>query len=180
MGEYIRGAILRCLFFAGITSSVSLVEAIAAPISEKFGWNRKQVVSGMCLIGGTISTLFATNAGLYLLDIMDNFINNYGIVVVGLLEAIVIGWLLKPATIRNHTNQVSYFKIGRWWDIIIKYVTPLILIITVVQTLITEFKTPYGGYDLLSLFLYGWAIIAFGIIGSLLISKKSWKIEEEL
>lgn len=169
-----------CLFFAGITSSVSLVEAIAAPISEKFGWQRKKVVTGMCVIGGLVSIAFATNAGLYLLDIMDNFINNYGIVVVGLLEAVVIGWVIKPKVIRDHTNEISYFKIGKWWDIIIKYVTPLILTITLIQTLVTEFKAPYGGYDLVSLFLYGWAIIEFGIIGAFVISKKSWKVGEEL
>ena len=74
---------------------------------------------------------------------------------------------------------MSHLKIGKWWDLIIKYVTPTILVITLVQSLITEFKTPYGGYDLVSLFLYGWVIIALGIIGGLFISKKPWKTEDE-
>ena len=168
-----------CLVFAGITSSVSLVEAISAAITDKFGWERKKVVTSMCIIGFLISTAFATNAGLYLLDIMDNFINNYGIVAVGLLEAFVIGWIVKPKTIREHVNAISYFRIGKWWDFIIKYVTPTLLLITLVQSVITEFKSPYGGYDLISLLLYGWAIIALGIIGGILISKKPWKVKDE-
>ncbi len=180
----IWGNILGILFFvclvcAGITSAVSLVEAIAAAIMDKFGWTREKVVTGICAIGFLISTVFATNAGLYLLDIMDSFINNYGIVTVGLLEAFVIGWIVKPKEIREHTNRISYFKIGRWWDLIIKYVTPTLLVISLIQSLVTEFKAPYGGYDLIALFLYGWLVIALGIIGGLLISKKPWKIESK-
>lgn len=164
-----------CLVFAGLTSSVSLVEAVTAPIIDKTGWERKKVVSVICIVGFLVSTVFATNAGLYLLDIIDNFINNYGIVVVGLLEAFVIGWIIKPETIRNHTNAVSYFKIGKWWDITIKYITPAILAFMLVSSIINEIKNPYEGYSLSALFVYGWAIIGIGIIGALLISKKPWK-----
>ena len=169
-----------CLVFAGITSAVSLVEAICAAITDKFGWGRKKVVTTMCIIGFIVSSIFATNAGLYLLDIMDNFINNYGIVSVGLLEAILVGWIVKPHVIREHTNGMSYFRVGKWWDLIIKYVTPTLLIITIVQSLITEFKTPYGGYGLASLLLYGWCVIGIGIIGGFLISKKPWKMDKHI
>ena len=178
-GNILGVLFFACLFFAGITSAVSLVEAISAAIMDKFGWTRKKVVTGICSIGFLISIAFATNAGLYLLDIMDNFINNYGIVVVGLLEAFVIGWIVRPKVIREHVNAISYFKIGKWWDVIIKYVTPTLLVITLIQSLITELKTPYGGYDFISLCLYGWSIIALGIIGGLLISKKPWRTKSE-
>lgn len=170
-----------CLLFAGVTSSVSLTEAVAAPFRDKFGWKREKVVTGICIIGFVVSTLYATGAGLYLLDIIDNFINNYGIVVVGLLEVVLIGWIIKPKTIREHTNEVSYFKIGSWWDIVIKFLTPAILIFMLVQSFLGEVKSPYGGYPLSALFLYGWSVIALGIIGSLLITKRPWrekKIEE--
>ena len=98
-----------------LTSSVSLVEAVSSAVIDKTGWERKKVVSLICGLGFVVSIAFATRAGLYLLDIIDNFVNNYGIVVIGLLEAFVIGWIIKPETIRNHTNEVSYYKIGKWW-----------------------------------------------------------------
>ena len=182
MGSW--GTILGCLFFAclvfaGLTSCVSLVEAVASAIIDKTGWKREKVVSGICLAGFAVSATFATGAGLYLLDIMDNFINCYGIVVVGLLEAIVIGWLIKPETIRNHTNKVSYFRIGKWWDFTVKFITPAILIVMLVQSIITEMKNPYEGYPILALIAYGWSVIAIGIIGAILISKKPWKNIDE-
>lgn len=174
-GNILGVLFFACLVFAGLTSSVSLVEAVTAPIIDKTGWSRKKVVTIICIVGFTVSIAFATNAGLYLLDIVDNFINNYGIVVVGLLEALVIGWIIKPDTIRRHTNSISYFKVGKWWNITIKYITPAILAFMLINSVITEIKTPYEGYSRSALFAYGWAIIGLGIIGALLISRKPWK-----
>ncbi|MDY6012023.1 sodium-dependent transporter, partial [Clostridium sp.] len=136
-----------CLIFAGITSSVSLIQAVSAPFEDKFGWDKKRVVTALAILGFLISIVFATGAGLYLLDIIDNFINNFGIVVVGFLEVVLIGWIVTPDEIRSHTNKVSYFNIGKWWNIMIKYISPAILIFMLIQTLFTEFTTPYGGYN---------------------------------
>lgn len=122
-----------------------------------------------------MSTAFATNAGLYLLDIMDAFINNYGIVVVGLLEVILIGWIVTPKSLREHSNKISYIKVGKWWDISIKFITPAILIYMILQNVINEISAHYGGYDLSNLIAYGWSVIGFGIIVSLILSKKPWK-----
>lgn len=164
-----------CLIFAGITSTVSLTEAVSAPFVDKFEWKRNKVITVFCLIGFSISAAFASGAGLYLLDIIDNFINNYGIVVVGLLEVTLVGWILKPYTIREHTNEISYFRIGKWWDVTVKYVTPAILIFMLIQSLITEIKSPYGGYPLSALFMYGWSVILIGIVSAIIITKRPWK-----
>ena len=126
------------------------------------------------IAGFALSVMFATNAGLYILDIMDNFINNYGIVVVGLLETLLIGWIIKPKVIREHTNAISYFKIGKWWDFIIKFVAPTLLTVALVQSLIKEINETYGGYDLTSVTLYGWLVVAIAIIGSIIMSKRPW------
>ncbi|WP_291653333.1 sodium-dependent transporter [Clostridium sp.] len=175
VGTFLGVLFFLCLLFAGLTSSVSLIEAVSAPFIDKFGWARNKVVAVICLIGFSIGILYSIGAGLYLLDIIDNFINNYGIVVVGLLEVILIGWIASPDIVRGHTNEISYFKIGKWWNICVKFVTPVILIFMLAQSLITEIKAPYGGYDISALFAYGWSIIGFGIILALIISKKQWK-----
>lgn len=175
LGNVIGALFFLCLIFAGVTSSVSLTEAAAAAIIDKFGFERKKVITIICIVGFSLSSLFATGAGLYFLDIIDNFINNYGIVVVGLLEAIFIGYIIKPKTIRKHTNSMSYFKIGKWWDFAIKYVTPGVLLFMLIQSFLTELKAPYEGYSLSALLLYGWGVIGFGIVVSILISRKPWK-----
>ena len=118
---------------------------------------------------------FCHKCWLYILDILDNFINNYGVIVVGFLETVVIGWIIKPKTLREHTNSVSYFRIGKWWDIAIKFITPIILAFMIISSLITEIKTPYSGYDRIETIVYGWSIVGLGLILAFLISKKPWK-----
>lgn len=174
-GSILGVLFFACLIFAGLTSSVSLVEAVSAPIIEKSGWERKKVVSLICGVGFLISIIYASGAGIYILDIVDNFINNYGIVVVGLLEAIVIGWVINPRVLREHTNAISYFNIGKWWEVVIKFVTPVILGIMLISSLISEVKAPYGGYSFSETLVFGWVIVAFGIIVSFAISRKPWK-----
>lgn len=174
-GNILGVLFFTCLLFAGLTSSVSLVEAISSAIMDKTGWDRKHIVSGLCIIGIIVSFAFGSKAGIYLLDIMDNFINNYGIVVVGLLETILVGWIIKPYTIRSHVNQMSYYTIGRWWDIIIQYITPAMLTYMLIQSIVTEIHTPYGGYAPLELLVYGWSIILIGITGGIFISTMPWK-----
>jgi NSS family neurotransmitter:Na+ symporter len=163
-----------CLVFAGLTSSVSLVEAFSSAIIDKTGMSRKKMVTIGALVGYLISVLYATGAGLYFLDIIDNFVNSYGIVVVGLVEAVAIGWFFGPEKIRNHTNSMSYFTIGKWWDVMIKFVTPAILTFMLVQNVINEIKTPYGGYSNKALLVFGWSIVVIGIGGSLILSRRRW------
>lgn len=174
LGTVLGSLFFLCLIFAGVTSSVSLVEAVSAPFSDKFGIKRNKMVTIISIIGFIISCMYATGAGLYILDIVDNFINSYGVVVVGLFEVILVGWILNPNTIREHTNDISYYKIGSWWNLVIKYLTPAMLIYMLVQNLITEVSKPYGGYSTPALFLYGWLTIIIGVVGSLVLSRYSW------
>lgn len=163
-----------CLFFAGLTSSVSLVEAFSSAIMDKTGYERKKVVTFAAAAGYLISIIYSTGAGLYFLDIIDAFINAYGIVVVGLAEAFVVGWLYGPHKVREHTNAISYYSVGKWWDVMVKYVTPIVLTFMMVQNLINEIKAPYGGYPAEALALLGWSVIVLGILVSVFMSKKPW------
>lgn len=164
-----------CLVFAGITSSISLVEASSSALIDKTGAGRKKVVSLVCLVGYAISIVYSTGAGLYFLDIIDNFINSYGIVTVGLLEAITIGWLFGASKIREHTNPISYFSIGKWWNVMVKFVTPSILTFMIVSNIINEVIKPYGGYSQKALIAFGWSVIIIGIALSLILCQRPWK-----
>lgn len=70
-----------CLVAAGFTSIISISQVVTASISEKFGLTR--VVASMIVVGtsGVIAIfLFATTAGLPTLDVVDKFINEFGVV----------------------------------------------------------------------------------------------------
>jgi NSS family neurotransmitter:Na+ symporter len=164
-----------CLVFAGLTSCVSLTEAFSAAVIDKTGFSRKKIVTLAVLGGYLISIFYATGAGLYFLDIIDAFINSYSIVVVGLLQSIIVGWFIGAHVIREHTNSVSLFSVGKWWEIMIKFVTPTVLIFMLGQSIVREIKSPYGDYPMDALFVFGWGVIALIIILSILLSKRPWK-----
>ena len=48
--------------------------------------------------------------------------------------------------LREHANKTSNIKIGRWWDILIKLVIPLILFILLTVVIIENIQNPYLGY----------------------------------
>jgi len=173
-GRFFGVLFFICLIFAGLTSSISLIEAFSSAVIDKTGISRRKIVTLASFIGYFISIIYATGAGLYFLDIIDAFINAYGVIVVALIESVLVGWLLGPRLIREHTNAISYYSIGRWWDFMIKFVTPLALIYMIIQSLLNEISNPYGGYPMKAIVLFGWGTIAVGLVCSYLFSKRPW------
>ncbi|EPR11827.1 sodium-dependent transporter [Ruminiclostridium papyrosolvens] len=175
IGKFFGVLFFICLVFAGITSSISLVEASSSALIDKTGAGRKKVVSLVCLVGYAISIVYSTGAGLYFLDIIDNFVNSYGIVTVGLLEAVTIGWLFGASKIREHTNPISYFSVGKWWNVMVKFVTPSVLTFMIISNVINEIMKPYGGYSQKALLAFGWSVVIIGIGLSLILCQRPWK-----
>jgi NSS family neurotransmitter:Na+ symporter len=113
----------------------------------------------ICLVACIIGLLFCTKAGLYWLDIVDHWINNYGLAAIGLAEVIVIGFVFGARPFRKFINSVSEVKVGVWWDIMIMVVTPIILGATIVLSFYKEFSKPYEGYPQWALNAGGWAVV---------------------
>jgi len=143
------------LVIAGISSGISLIEAFSRAVTDKFDLNRRAVVNVLCVVGFLGSLIFATGAGLYWLDIVDHYINQYGLVLAGILECVVVGWFLRAHVLRTHINAVSDWSVNRLWDFAISILTPGILLIIFISNLIGEFRKPYGGYDVFALLLLG-------------------------
>ncbi|MFA9396983.1 MAG: sodium-dependent transporter [Clostridiaceae bacterium] len=164
-----------CLVFAGLTSCVSLIEAFSAAVIDKTGVSRKKIVTITAVGGYIISIIYTTGAGLYFLDIVDAFINSYSILIVGLIECIVLGWVIGAKNIREHNNSMSIYSIGKWWDVLIKYVTPIMLTYIIITNFINEMKNPYGGYPRSALMIIGGGILIVIVVSSIIASKRPWK-----
>jgi NSS family neurotransmitter:Na+ symporter len=180
-GQFFGILFFFLLALAGISSSISIIEAFTSAILDKFNFQRKHVITTICCIGFTGSMLFATNAGLHWLDIVDHFLNQYGLITVGILEAFIIGWLYKTDTLKSHIvsklglsgrrHKVFDYVILQLWMYCIKFITPIALGMAIVHSLIAEFSKPYGGHEKTGVIFLGvgWVLIthvvAFGISG---------------
>lgn len=177
-GQEIFGAIFfLVLIVAGLSSGISLIEAFTCSLTDKFPWSRKAVVSCICILGFLGSIIFTTRAGLLVLDITDHFITNYGLIMGGILECFIVGWILKASIARKHVNSSGGRILSPIWDICIRFVTPAILIILVLKSLMGELKKGYGGYSADSLILFGvdWLIIT--VVVSVVFTFYPWKPE---
>jgi NSS family neurotransmitter:Na+ symporter len=163
------------LVIAGVSSSISIIEAFSAAAIDKFGIDKKKFVTILCVLGMLGSIIFATQGGLFWLDIVDHFLSHYGLIVVGVGECILVGWMFKLEVIRRHINKVSSIKLGLWWNYIIKLFIPLILSIILIGDLYSELREPYGNYSWTSLILIGrdWLLIA--LIVAFAIAVRPWK-----
>ncbi len=154
---YILGPLFfLALVVAGLSSHISILEAVTSAVIDKLGWSRKKAANIVIGSGFVISMAFATNGGLLLLDLVDHFANNIGIMASCLVELILMTWLLKVSDVRKYVNSISDFTIGVWFDICLRFVSPVVLaiiVVTKVRTLLTE---GYGGYNL----TLGWLVIA--------------------
>ncbi|NCN98735.1 sodium-dependent transporter [Candidatus Pacearchaeota archaeon CG10_big_fil_rev_8_21_14_0_10_35_219] len=160
------------LFALGIDSAFSIVEAVNTTIGDRYKKpNRPKIAFFTCLISFLLGIIFVTGAGLYFLDIVDYFINNYGLVTAGLLEAVVIGWYFGPKKIRLFVNKQCGCNIRGWWDYAIKYVIPIALIILLGYQFYTDITTPYGGYPQWALAI-GWVSFLIPLIIAIVFSLK--------
>ncbi|PLT29724.1 sodium-dependent transporter [Peribacillus deserti] len=169
-------AFFMCLTLAGLTSLISIVETFVAGIQDKFNVSRNKSVAVGGGLAAFISILFATKGGLYLLDSADYFINQFGIVLAGLAEVILVGWFAKELkTLQNHANSMSDIIIGSWWRICLGIITPIILGYMTIQNFITNFKTNYGDYPTAFIVYSGWAVAFAALIAGFILMKLKWK-----
>ncbi|HIE06031.1 MAG TPA: sodium-dependent transporter, partial [bacterium (Candidatus Stahlbacteria)] len=136
---------------------------------DRWGIPRRVTNVSICVFGFLGGLIYTTKAGLYILDVVDHFLSNFGLVLVGLLECILIGYILKSKTLREYVNSISEFRLGKAWDFSIKILTPTVLIILLVFNLIERIRTPYGGYPvwigwtvLLGFLVIAWLIVNLG------------------
>jgi NSS family neurotransmitter:Na+ symporter len=165
------------LTFAGLSSFISINEVVVRSFADKLNAPRRKVVVWYTVIAGLVSVVFTTGAGLYILDIVDYFINNFGIAISGLVEVIVVGYLFKLTDLRDHANATSDFTIGAWWNVMIKVVTPVILGISVVLNFIENFSANYGGYGTIQVVIFGWLVAALAVILGYAFSRRKWSDE---
>ncbi|HOO57344.1 MAG TPA: sodium-dependent transporter [bacterium] len=158
------------LLTLGIDSAFSLVEAGVAGAIDKWKTPRVIVNGIVSFAAFIIGVIYTTNAGLYWLDIIDYYFTSYGLALVGILECIVLGYVYGTRRIREHVNKTSDFKIGIWWDICIKYITPAMLIWMFIQTARELISNPYSGYPAWAQCVGGWGLLIFMIVFAIVLS----------
>jgi NSS family neurotransmitter:Na+ symporter len=163
------------LIFAGITSSISIVEAFTSAVVDKFHYSRKVLVTILSMVGFLGGIIFATGGGLAWLDIVDHFLSHYGLFAACFLQCVVVGWRYGAKPLREHVNSVSSFQWGRVLDVLIKYVAPGVLACLFVNDLVKDLRQPYEHYPWLALVLIGRDWLLLTLIAALFVAMRPWR-----
>ncbi|MCQ2553593.1 MAG: sodium-dependent transporter [Clostridia bacterium] len=136
--------------FAAITSSVSVMEAIVAGIMDKWHYSRKKsamITSVYAFIMGAVVCLgynvlyfdlkLPNGSVGQILDLMDYISNNVMMAIVAIATCIMVGWVVKPKTVIDEIEKTgAKFSRRTLYVVMIKFITPLLLIILLLQSFI--------------------------------------------
>lgn len=119
------------LFFAGFTSAIAMYNYLVSLLEEDLGIVRKKgavLIFLLYIIVGlpvALEPILTKTADLAYFTEIDNWVGNYLLVVLGFVEVIVAGWLMKDKAFEE-MNRGSYWKVPKWFfRVFIQFLTPL-------------------------------------------------------
>jgi NSS family neurotransmitter:Na+ symporter len=187
ISEAPAGALLGVLFFAslviaGLTSLVSVIEVVISAVRDKFEMTRIGASMVVGVPAAVLSlALFGTASGLYTLDTVDHFVNQYGILVVAVVSMLVVAWGVRALrSLAAHHDVFGSLKLGRTWIALVSVITPAALTWVLVDSFRTELDEPYGAYPQWLLNTFGWGSAALVLVFGVLASLVPWRPETSL
>lgn len=176
------GALIGVLFFAslviaGITSLVSVIEVVISAFRDKFETSRLTATLAVGLPIALVSlVLFGTTSGIYVLDVVDHFVNQYGILVVALVSMLVVVWAVRALReLGDHLNQHGHPRMGTGWRVVTSVVTPLTLAVVLVTALREDLAQPYEDYPSWLLLVFGWGMVVLLPVVGFLLARLPWR-----
>ena len=138
LGNVIGVVFFLLVFFAALTSAISLMETIVSILRDKTGWGRKKAciaVTIFTLVLGIPSSLGhgiwsgIAPLGMSILDFFDFISNSVMMPILAILTCIIVGFILKPKFISDEVKVTDgTFKGEKMFNVMIKWVCPIFLI----------------------------------------------------
>ncbi|MBM9458952.1 sodium-dependent transporter [Nocardioides sp. zg-536] len=187
ISEAPAGALIGVLFFgslviAGLTSLVSVLEVVVSAVRDKLELGRVTAALAVSVPAAVVSlVLFSTTSGVHVLDIIDHFINQYGILLVAVVSMLVVAWSLRALPdLADHLNRTGSLKLGRTWFLLVGILVPAALTYILVDALVADIKEPYAGYPGWMLGWLGWGAAGGVIVLGVVLSRLPWRPETPL
>ena len=149
VGTVVGIAFFVMVFFAALTSSISIMEALVSSFMDKFHMNRKKATLANALIALVVGIIvcmgytafyfeasFGTVVAGQILDVLDYISNSVLMPVVAIATCILVGWVVKPKTIIDEvTRNGETFGRKGLYVVMVKYITPVMLAVLLAKSL---------------------------------------------
>ncbi|MBO4979460.1 MAG: sodium-dependent transporter, partial [Clostridia bacterium] len=147
-GAFVGAAFFVMVFFAALTSSISLMETVVSIFMDKLKLGRKAsifAVLGVSAVLGLLSSLgYSAWAdvkiiGMQFLDFFDFFSNSLLMPIVALATSIFVGFVLKPRTVIEEVELSEKFKAKKLFTAVICYVAPVCILTILISSVLSAF-----------------------------------------
>lgn len=142
-GNVVGCVFFAMVFFAALTSGISILEAIVSSLMDQFHISRTKATileSIVGLMGGIIVCLgynkwyfefqLPNGATAQILDILDYISNNFFMPIVAIGTCILIGWVVKPKVVIDEAEKTGVkFARKNLYVVMIRFVAPALLIL---------------------------------------------------
>ena len=149
LGGVLQTVWFALLFFAGITSAISIIQPLISFCEDDLKFSRKKsvtTISTITFIGG-LTAIFGLAAGT--VDELDFWGGTFLLVVFGAIQALVFSFILGRQKVKTDDgsedseafalmNEGSQLKLPRFFRPIIQYVCPAYLIVLLVSFTLTD------------------------------------------
>ena len=125
------------VFFAALTSSISLMETVVSIIKDKTRMGRK-TICGIVFVGSLLLGIPSslgngvwskiTVIGMDFLSFFDFISNSVIMPIVALLTCIFVGYVIKPKALIEEIEITGKFSSKKLFTIVIKYVAPVFIV----------------------------------------------------
>ncbi len=129
LGQLLGTLWFALLFFAGITSSVAMGQPVVAFLQDEFKLSRAQAVGLLGIftfIGINCVVLFLGHG---FLDELDFWAGTFGLAAFALIETILLCWVFGIDKAWEELNRGADIRIPAFFKFVMKYITPLYLIV---------------------------------------------------
>ncbi len=137
LGDFIGMVFFVLVFFAALSSAISMMEVNVANLIGRFGLSRKAAVSVMAVVLFLLGLPSALGYsvwsdirpfGMRMLDFIDYLANSFVTPLTALASCIFIGWLTGPRVLSEEIKQSGEFRRRRSFEFIVKWIAPVFII----------------------------------------------------
>jgi SNF family Na+-dependent transporter len=155
-------AFFGLLFIAGITSSLAMGTPVMGFLRDEFNWSRGKsaLTFGFIVLVLGLPTVFFFQKGVF--DEYDYWAGTVSLVVFAMLEAILFAWFFGVKNGWQEINRGSDIKIPVFFKFLLRYVTPVALIIIFLGSMFAPANDDWSKIS-----IKGWEVSPGSIVGQL-------------
>lgn len=134
IGHWIIVAFFVMLFFASLTSSISMLEVAVAAFIDLRQWSRTRAAITLGAFVAVLGLPYTFN--LNLMNLADKFIGSFLLVVGGFFTCLLVGYRLLPQAETELARGLPNANARKAWTVFIRYVAPAVLVVVIVFSLL--------------------------------------------